>query len=91
MIAFRHTDSRFPFLREDSSQPAGRRNAAGELTHYFCDTPDGAWAEFLRNEEIDDPEDVLTIRRALWAVEIGDTPVQIPDLPSETMTGGPET
>ena len=91
MIAFRHTDPRFPFLREDMSQPAGRWNAAGELTHYFCDTSDGAWAEFLRHEEIDDPEDVLTIRRALWAVEIGDTPVQIPDLSSETMTGGPET
>ena len=91
MIAFRHTDPRFPFLREDASQPTGRWNATGELTHYFCDTPDGAWAEFLRHEEIDDPEDILTIRRALWAVDIGDAPTQIPDLPYETMTGGLET
>ena len=91
MIAFRHADPRFPFLREDALQPAGRWNAAGELTHYFCDTPDGAWAEFLRHEEIDDAEDVLTIRRALWAVEIGEAPTLKPDLPHGATTGGPET
>ena len=55
MIAYRHANPRFPFLREESSQAAGRWNAPGELTHYFCDTPDGAWAEFLRHEEIRDP------------------------------------
>ena len=91
MIAFRHADPRFPFLREDPSQPAGRWNAANELTHYFCDTPDGAWAEFLRHEEIRDPQDVLTIRRALWAVEIGEPPTLEPDLPDDILTGGPES
>ena len=91
MIAFRHVDPRFPFLREEASQTAGRWNAGGELTQYFCDTPDGAWAEFLRHEEIDDPEDVLTIRRALWAVDIGIAPALKPDLANETMTGGLET
>lgn len=91
MIAFRHADPRFPFLREDSSQAAGRWNAAGELTQYLCDTPDGAWAEFLRHEEIDDPRDLSTIRRALWAVEIGSPPEVRPDLPPEVLTGGPES
>ena len=91
MIAFRHADPRFPFLREDSSHPAGRWNAAGELTHYFCDTPDGAWAEFLRHEEIDDPQDLLTIRRALWAVDIGQPPSLQPDLSEQTLTGGSES
>ena len=91
MIAFRHADPRFPFLWEDSSQSAGRWNAAGELTHYFCDTPDGAWAEFLRHEEIDDPQDLLTIRRALWAVEIGEPPSLQPAAPLHVLIGGPET
>lgn len=91
MIAFRHADPRFPFLREDASQPAGRWNDAGELTHYFCDTPDGAWAEFLRHEEIHEPRDLLTVRRALWAVDIGEPPPLQPDLPRETLTGGPES
>ncbi len=88
MIAFRHADPRFPFLREDNSQPAGRWNDEGDLTHYFCDTPDGAWAEFLRHEEISDPDDIDTIRRALWAVEIGEPPSLQPGLPLATMTGG---
>lgn len=91
MIAFRHADPRFAFLREDESQTAGRWNDTGDLTHYFCDTPDGAWAEFLRHEEISDPADISTIRRALWAVEIGEPPSLRPDLPPETMTGDPTT
>ena len=89
MIAFRHTDPRFPFLWEGAAQPASRWNDEGDLTHYFCDTPDGAWAEFLRHEEISDPADVRTIRRALWAVEIGEPPSLQPDLPLAAMTGGP--
>ncbi len=91
MIAYRHADPRFPFLREDSSQSAGRWNAPGELTHYFCDTPDGAWAEFLRHEEIRDPQDLYTVRRALWAVDIGKIPSHQPNLPRETLVGGPDT
>ena len=73
MIAFRQVDARYPFLWEDASQPAGRWHGDGEgPAHYFADTPDGAWAEFLRHEEIDDPADLKTIRRQIWAVEIGD-------------------
>lgn len=91
MIAFRHADTRFPFLWEDAFQPAGRWNAEGRLTHYFSDTPDGAWAEFLRHEEIVDPQDLPTIRRALWAVDIGDAPLPRAPLPPATLTGGPES
>lgn len=87
MIAFRHADPRFPFLRETASSAAGRWNLPGELTHCLSDTPDGAWAEFLRHEEITDPEDVLHIRRALWAVAIGDPPAAQPTLPAGTLTG----
>jgi hypothetical protein len=92
MIGFRHTDSRYPFLWEDASQPAARWHGPGEgPAHYFCDTPDGAWAELLRHEEIKDPEDMATIRRALWAVDLGDEPFHEPDLSPETLAGGPET
>ncbi len=91
MIAFRHADRRFPFLWENSSQPAGRWNAKGDLTHYLCDTPDGAWAEFLRHEEIEDPQDLLTIRRAMWAVDIGTAPEVQATGHDEVLRGGPET
>ena len=92
MIGFRHADPRYPFLWEGADQPAARWHAAGDgPVHYFADTPDGAWAEFLRHEEISDPEDVATIRRALWAVDLGDPSLAVPDLPREVLTGGPES
>lgn len=92
MIVFRHADLRFPFLWENAEQPPARWHADGEgPVHYFSDTPDGAWAEFLRHEEITAPEDVATIRRALWAIELQNEPAERPGLPLETLTGGPGT
>ena len=92
MIAFRHADPRYPFLWESGTQPAGRWHAMGEgPAHYFSDTPDGAWAEFLRHEEITEPEDLTGIRRALWAIDLGDEPPERPALPLAVSTGGPDT
>jgi len=84
MIGFRQCDPRFPLLWEGSSQPAGRWHAEGEgPAHYFADTPDGAWAELIRHEEITDPADLATIRRAIWAVDLGDAPAVRPQIPNE--------
>src|SRR3989454_11686255 len=92
MIAFRQVDARYPFLWEDASQPAGRWHGEGEgPAHYFADTPDGAWAEFLRHEEIADPDDLATIRRQMWAVEIGDVRARHITLPASVLFGGIET
>ena len=92
MIAFRQVDARYPFLWEDASQPAGRWHGEGEgPAHYFADTPDGAWAEFLRHEDITDPDDLPTIRRQMWAVEIGDVPMKTVALPPDVLFGGRET
>lgn len=92
MIAFRQVDARYSFLWEDASQPAGRWHGEGEgPAHYFADTPDGAWAEFLRHEEISDPADLPTIRRQMWAVEIGNEPAEQVDLPRDILVGGPDT
>lgn len=89
MIAYRHADPRVPFFWEDARQPAGRWHAEDEgPAQYLADTPDGAWAEFLRHEEITDPADLVTIRRALWAVEINAPPGAAPRLPIAAMTGG---
>ena len=92
MIGFRHADPRYPFLWEGAGQPTARWHAAGDgPAHYFCDTPDGAWAEFLRHEEISDPDDLKTIRRTLWAVDLGEPALASPDLPQEVLTGGQES
>lgn len=92
MIVFRQADPRYPFLWSDPSQPAARWHGDGEgPAHYFADTPDGAWAELLRHEEVTDPEDVGTLRRALWVVEIGDEPATAVTLARATLTGGRDT
>lgn len=89
MIGFRHADPRYPFLWESSDQPAARWHAAGDgPAHYFSDTPDGAWAEFLRHEEILDPADLPTIRRAVWAVDLGEPTLARPVLGRDVVTGG---
>lgn len=89
MIGFRQADPRYPFLWSDASQPAARWHGDGDgPAHYFADTPDGAWAELLRHEEIHDPADVATLRRALWAVELGDEPAEAVRLKPAVATGG---
>jgi hypothetical protein len=92
MILFRQTDSRYPFLWEDEQQPPGRWHGEGEgPVHYLADTPDGAWAELIRHEEIRDAEELKTIRRSLWAVEVPEDAAAEPRLPVRVLTGDPDT
>lgn len=92
MIVFRQVDGRFPFLWEGDTQTAGRWHGEGEgPAHYFSDTPDGAWAELLRHEEITDPEDLATIRRQMWVVDIGEAASTGVQLPEAVLIGGPDS
>lgn len=89
MIVYRHNDSHYPFIWEDTSQPGARWHRTGEgPAQYFADTPGGAWAEFLRHEEIADQADLDGVSRALWAVEIGDPRASAPELPEDVLRGG---
>lgn len=73
---FRHCDHRFPYLWESGAQPPARWHGEGEgPCQYLASTPDGAWAEFLRHEEITDPVDLQGVARSLWAVEVADAVV----------------
>jgi hypothetical protein len=60
---------------------------------YLSDTPDAAWAEFLRHEEITDEADLAGIERSLWAVEIHADEERIaePRLFRRLLIGGRET
>lgn len=88
MIAFRNCDPRWPFLRSDTAQPAARWHALGDgPVGYFADTPVGAWAEFLRHEEIKHAAELAGVRRSLWAVEIPDRGYATPLLPDATLRG----
>ncbi|GAA1479703.1 hypothetical protein GCM10009624_01430 [Gordonia sinesedis] len=93
MIVFRNCDRRWPFLWESSTQPAARWHADGSgPAQYFADTPDGAWAEFLRHEEISDPIDLVGVERGLWCVDITEDPTTVePRLDRDTMVGDEST
>lgn len=93
MIVYRHADSRLPFLWEGSDQPPGRWNGRGDgPVQYFADTPDGAWAEFLRHEGITEESEVVNVRRAVWAIELpDDLPAGAPRLAQQVLTGGTAT
>lgn len=92
MIVFRQADPRYPLLWSSARQPPGRWHGPGEgPAHYFADTPDGAWAELLRHEEITTAEDAATLRRALWAVDVGEAEGERVRLPHAALHGGPES
>jgi hypothetical protein len=90
MIVYRHADPRFPFLWESAGQPPARWHAEDEgPVQYFADTPDGAWAEFLRHEGIGEESELANVRRAIWAVEVpDDLAAAVPRLPVTLLTGG---
>lgn len=91
---FRQCDRRYPFLWETGDQPAARWHAQGDgPAQYLANTPEAAWAEFLRHEEITDVSDLEGVNRALWVVEddAESLTAQTPELPAAMMTSGQET
>ena len=89
MIVYRNADPRFPFLWENADQPAARWHGMGEgPVQYFADTPDGAWAEFVRHEGITQETELVNVRRSLWAIELpDDLPAETPALPVRILKG----
>ena len=92
MIVFRHVDPRFPFLWETADQPSARWHTLGEgPVHYLAETADGAWAEFLRHEEIVEPADLAGVARSVWSIDLPRPPRSAPRLDTATLTGGTAT
>lgn len=85
---YRQCDSRYAFLWGSARQPEGRWHAPGDgPVQYVADTPDGAWAELLRHEEIHEVDDLDGVARALWAVEVPELPETRPNLDHATLRG----
>jgi hypothetical protein len=92
VIVYRHADPRFPFLWESDDQPPARWHDAGDgPVQYFSSTPDAAWAEFLRHEEITNAEDLAGVARSMWAVELAEAPRARPRLAPAMLTGNEAT
>jgi hypothetical protein len=93
-VGFRHGDRRFPFFWECEDQPPARWHGAGEgPVQYVMDSVDGAWAEFLRQEEIWDPVDLAGIARRIWVVELPEDidDAARPRLDDSELFGGPSS
>jgi hypothetical protein len=90
---FRNADSRFPPLSETDAQSPARWHGPGEgPAQYVADTPDGAWAEFLRHEEITEPEDLAGVARSLWAFEVDEAELaDASQVAAEGLLGNEET
>jgi hypothetical protein len=94
-IFWRNTPPGLAFLWEQDNAMPARWHRRGEgPAQYLADTPSGAWAEFLRHEEIIDPDDVVGLSRDLWAIEVDDgvvaeaTPMEADD---RVLRGGTES
>ena len=93
-IWFRNADGRYPFFWNSDRQPPARWHGERDgPAQYLSSTPDGAWAEFLRHEEITDPADLDGIHRAIWAVELELERESLaePKLPAAAFAGGRES
>jgi hypothetical protein len=92
VILYRHAPPGLPFIWEIADQPEGRWHGPDEgPAHYLADTPDGAWAELLRHEEIMAPGELVGIQRAIWAIEVPDAEVRAaaqPALAETVLRGG---
>lgn len=94
-IFYRHGDPRFPFMWEVGPQPPARWHASSDApASYFADTTDGAWAEFLRHEQITDSADLAGVARRLWVVEVAQEHLvgaARPSLPTGVLLGDAST
>jgi RES domain-containing protein len=67
---FRYSSYDVPFWARANTS-AERWNAAGEAaTQYLSATPDGAWAELIRNENLRSEVDLSLVQMPLWRARI---------------------
>ena len=64
-----------------------RRRPRSGPVQYLADTPCGAWAGFIRHEEIADEVDLIGVGRALWVVDVDVSGTVMPKIPGPVATG----
>jgi hypothetical protein len=87
-LGFRQTAQGVPVLWESSVQPAARWHTLGDgPLQYFASSPEGAWAEWLRHEEIKNPAELNDVTRVLWCAELGEAALAQPELSRKVLLG----
>lgn len=66
LVAFRYCDYDVPFWVRTSTRPGRWHRTGHEPTQYWSLTPDGAWAELIRFEELQTERELDEVRMPLW-------------------------
>jgi len=70
LVAFRWTDYDVPFWARENSLD-GRWNYGGhDSTQYWSLTPEAAWAELIRHENLQSEDDLDLVRKPFWIARI---------------------
>lgn len=70
LTAFRHTDYDVPFWARPNTRD-GRWNRAGDdPTQYWSLSPEAAWAELIRFENLHHEEELDEVRKPLWVCRV---------------------
>ena len=69
-MAFRYCSYDVPFWVRPNTRPGRWHTAGDEPTQYWSLTPDGAWAESIRYEELSTEEELDEIRTAMWVCRL---------------------
>lgn len=70
LVAFRYCSYDVPFWVRPNTRP-GRWHRAGDgPTQYWSLTPEGAWAELIRYEELSTEEELDEIRAPMWVCRV---------------------
>lgn len=73
LVAFRFCSYDVPFWVRPNTRPGRWHLAGAEPTQYWSLTPEGAWAELIRYEELRTEEELDEIRTAMWVCRLPHT------------------
>jgi RES domain-containing protein len=70
LVAFRYCSYDVPFWVRPNTRPGRWHVAGAEPTQYWSLTPEGAWAELIRYEELATEEQLDEIRTTMWVCRL---------------------
>jgi hypothetical protein len=74
-VAFRYSNYDTPLWVRPNTVDGRWHAARTEPTQYLCLSPDGCWADLIRQENLRNEIDVALIRMPLWVLKIGEEPI----------------
>ncbi len=69
-VAFRYSDYDTPLWARPNTRAGRWHTARSEPTQYTCLSPDGCWADLIRQENLRTELDVALVRMPLWVLKI---------------------